>query len=385
VTVSAVNLRLEHESIRNELEAAVHRVLSSGVYILGSSVDEFEAKWAAYVGAKHCIAVGNGLDALRLSLTAAGVGPGGEVIVPSNTYIATWLAVTLSGATPVPVEPDPATYNLDPERLASALSKRTQAILPVHLYGQPADMSAIMGFANREGLPVIEDAAQAHGAVIDGLRIGCIGLATAWSFYPTKNLGALGDAGAVTTDDESVAETVRCLRNYGQTARYTNAVIGINSRMDELQAACLIVKLAHLEDRNQRRREVAARYSELLHGMPFVLPSVLERTVPVWHQYVIRSADRAGLLRHLNDEGVEALVHYPTPPHLQPAYLHVGLHAGDLPISEALHREVVSLPIHPFLSDDEVEQVASALDRFTPVIATDLEDNRARTNHELRN
>lgn len=361
VSVPFLDLQAAYLELKAEIDEAVSRVLASGWYLLGAEIDAFENEFAAYVGAKHCIGVGNGLDALHLSLRAMEIGSGDEVIVPSNTYIATWLAVTYAGATPVPVEPDEHTYNLDPEGLEAALTERTKAVIPVHLYGQPADMEPIRAFAARHGLRVLEDAAQAHGARYKGQRVGGLGDATAWSFYPGKNLGALGDGGAVTTNDDVLAETLRTLRNYGSRVKYVNETRGFNSRLDELQAAVLRVKLRHLDAWNDRRKRVAARYLRELRGAGLLLPVVPTWADPVWHLFVVRSPERDRLQEGMKERGVGALVHYPIPPHLQGAYRDLNLPEGSFPISERLHQQVFSLPIGPHLSEVQLEAVVSSL------------------------
>ncbi len=363
--VPFLDLHAAYLELKPELDEAALRVLGSGWYLLGAELSAFEAEFAAYLGVKHCIGVGNGLDALHLSLRALGVGPGDEVLVPSNTFIATWLAVTYAGATPVPVEPDPDTYNLDPARLEAALTKRTKAVVPVHLYGQPADMDPIGAFAARHGLRVLEDAAQAHGARYRGRRVGGLGDAAAWSFYPGKNLGALGDGGAVTTDDDALAERLRTLRNYGSRTKYVHETLGVNSRLDELQAAVLRVKLRHLDRWNERRREVAAHYlaalADLAPTTGLTLPAVPAWAEPVWHLFVVRSPERDRLQQHLKAQGIETLVHYPTPPHRQGAYRHLELLPGRLPLAEALHEQVLSLPLGPHLTGAGVAAVVSSL------------------------
>jgi dTDP-4-amino-4,6-dideoxygalactose transaminase len=285
--------------LKDELDAAVSRMLSSGWYVLGAEIAAFEEEFAAHVGVKHCIGVGNGLDALHLALRAMNVGSGDEVIVPSNTYIATWLAVSYAGATPVPVEPDLRTYNLDPALIEAAITPRTRAILPVHLYGQPANMDPICEIAQRYGLWVLEDSAQAQGARYRGRRVGGVGHAAGWSFYPAKNLGAFGDAGAVTTNDDGLADRLRELRNYGSKVKYVNEERGFNSRLDEIQAAVLRVKLRHLDSWNDRRRRIAAQYLDLLHQTDLVLPWVETWADPVWHLFVVRSQQRDQLMRRL--------------------------------------------------------------------------------------
>lgn len=359
-----LDLRAAYLELKAEIDAAVLRSLESGWYIGGAEVEAFEAEYANYCGAQFCIGVGNGLDALHLSLKALGVGPGDEVIVPSNTYIATWLAVTYSGAKPVPVEPDERTYNLNPALIEAAITPRTKAIIPVHLYGQPANLDPILEIARRYGLRVLEDAAQAHGARYKGKRIGAHGDAVAWSFYPGKNLGAMGDAGAVTTNDPELAERVSMLRNYGSKVKYVNELAGYNSRLDPIQAAVLRVKLAYLDEWNERRRLVAGLYLKQLANTGLTLPHVPEWGEPVWHLFVIRSSRRDQLQKHLESQGIATLIHYPIPPHRQQAYAEMGLQEGSLPISEAIHREVLSLPIGPHLNMEQVGRVVEAIQSF---------------------
>jgi len=336
-------------------------VLASGNLILGPEVEAFEAEFAAYCGTRHCVGVGNGLDALHLILRAWGIGAGDEVIVPSNTYIATWLAVTHAGATPVPVEPLAATCNLDAQRLAAAITPRTRAIIAVHLYGQPADMDAINAVARQHGLKVIEDAAQAHGARYHGRRAGNLGDAAAFSFYPGKNLGALGDGGAITTNDAQLADQLCAWRNYGSRSKYHNTFKGFNSRLDELQAALLRVKLAHLDAWNATREQLAQTYLAELANSALVLPVVPPWASPVWHLFVVRTDQRDALQQQLAQGGVGTLVHYPIPPHLQPAYADAGFQPGDFPIAEQLHREVLSLPLYPQLGPAAQQRVIAAL------------------------
>lgn len=361
VKVPFLDLRDVYLELAPELEAAFRRVMDSGWYMLGPEVEAFEREFAAYCGARFCVGVGNGLDALHLILRAWGIGPGDEVIVPANTYIATWLAVSYAGARPVPVEPDPRTYNLDPQRLEAAISTRTKAILPVHLYGLPADMDPICAVARLHGLKVIEDAAQAHGARYKKRRVGALGDAAGFSFYPTKNLGAFGDGGAVVTDDPELAGRVAALRNYGSRRKYENEVKGYNSRLDELQAALLRVRLSHLDEWNERRRARAHLYISLLSGLPLTLPYEPTWTEHAWHLFVIRTARREALQRLLDARGVGTLIHYPIPPHLQPAYVELGLRNGALPVTEAIHREVLSLPLGPRLSEEQARCVAAAV------------------------
>ena len=349
---------------RAELVAAFENVLDSGWYVMGEELKRFEAEYADYCEAAHCVGVGNGLDALGLALRALGVGPGDEVIVPSNTYIATWLAVSHLGATPVPVEPAPGTFNIDPAQVERHITARTRAIMPVHLYGMPADLAPLMEIARRHGLKVVEDGAQAHGARYRGRRLGAHGDAVAWSFYPGKNLGALGDGGAVTTNDPELAERLRVLRNYGSKVKYHNEVIGTNSRLDELQAALLRVKLRKLDADNARRAEIAAHYLRGLAGLEaksLVLPTTPEGMEPVWHLFVLRHPQRDLLAKRLAENGVASMIHYPVPPHLQPAYAFAGIESGRLPESEAIHAQVLSLPIGPTQSDEQTQRVVEAL------------------------
>lgn len=361
MTVPFLELKAAYLELQDDIDAAVRRVLDSGWYLLGAEIEAFEKEYAQYVGAKHCIGVANGLDALHLSLLAMGIGSGDEVLVPSNTYIATWLAVTYAGATPVPVEPIEATYNLDPERLEAALTKRTKAIVPVHLYGQSADMDPITDFAKKHGLYVLEDAAQAQGACYKGRRVGSLGDMAGWSFYPGKNLGALGDAGAITTNDDELAERVRLLRNYGSKVKYVHEVAGFNSRLDEIQAAVLRVKLQHLTAWNKRRAEIASLYLKELADTGLVLPFVPHWANPVWHLFVVQSSNRDLLQQKLREAGIHTLIHYPTPPHLQNAYKDLGFARGSFPISEKIHQHVLSLPIGPQLEHSQVLQVIEAI------------------------
>lgn len=347
--------------LADDIDAAIRRVLEGGWYVQGHELEAFEREWAAFCGVRHCVGVSNGLDALRLGLECLGVGPGDEVLVPSNTYIATWLAVSQVGARPVPVEPDERTHNIDPARIEAAVGERTKAILPVHLYGQPAEMDPIMATAARLGVPVLEDAAQAHGARYRGRSAGGLADAAAWSFYPGKNLGAFGDAGAVTTDDDDVADQLRVLRNYGSRAKYVNEVKGHNCRLDELQAAVLRVKLRHLVAWNARRAAVARRYAEELLSVPIGLPYVPAWLDPAWHLYVVTTPDRDSMQRSLAESGVDTLIHYPIPPHRQGAYAELGLGPDDLPLASRLADTVLSLPIGPHLTEEGVDAVIRAV------------------------
>jgi len=354
VKIPFLDLQAAYLELQPEIDAAVSRVLASGWYIGGPEVEAFEAEWAEYCGAAHCVGVGNGLDALILALRACGIGRGDGVIVPSNTYIATWLAVSEVGATIQPVEPDPGAYNITPEGIAAAITPETRAILPVHLYGQPAEIDRIAELARDRGLKLIEDAAQAHGARCRGVRIGAHGDAVCWSFYPGKNLGAMGDAGAVTTNSPEVAERIRTLGNYGSARKYVNVVRGVNSRLDALQAGVLRAKLGRLDEWTERRRHIARTYTEQLADIGLTLPSVPEWADPVWHLYVVQADERDGLQHRLAKAGVGTLIHYPIAPHRQEAYADSGLPEGSLPIAERLATEVLSLPIGPHLSQQDL-------------------------------
>jgi dTDP-4-amino-4,6-dideoxygalactose transaminase len=356
-----LELKPTYTELQPEFDAAYRRVMDSGWYLLGQELEAFEQEFAAYCGAAHCIVVGNGLDALHLILRAYGIGAGDEVIVPSHTYIATWLAVSYAGATPMPVEPDPQTFNLDPARIAAAITPKTKAIIPVHLYGQPADMDPICEIARKHGLKVIEDAAQSHGARYRGRRCGTLGDAAGFSFYPGKNLGAFTDAGAVVTDDDALAATVRKLRNYGSVVKYQHELKGFNSRLDELHAAFLRVKLRHLDEWNARRQQIAELYLSQLSTLnaPLVLPHVPFWAESVWHLFVIRHPQRDALQRHLNATGVGSLIHYPIPPHRSGAY--ADEHLGNFPIADSLASTVLSLPMGPHLSQADAELVATVV------------------------
>ena len=362
MNVPFLDLRAAYRELQAEIDAAVRRVVSSGWYVLGPEVEGFENEFAAYCGARHCIGISNGLDALELALRGYGIGTGDEVIVPTNTFIATWLAVSRTGAVPVPVEPEEATHTIAADRVERAITPRTRAVMPVHLYGQPADMQPIADLARRHGLKVIEDAAQAHGARYRTRRAGSLGDAAAFSFYPGKNLGALGDAGALVTDDDALAARVRRLRNYGSAVKYHHEIQGFNARLDELQAAVLRVKLPRLDDWNDRRRTLAARYLEGLARVPSLgLPHVPEGVEPAWHLFVVRHPRRDDLQRHLAAAGVETLIHYPIPPHRSDAYADLGFGPGAFPVSERIAETVLSLPMGPHLTPDLQEQVINAV------------------------
>lgn len=352
-----------YRELKDEIDSAVQRVLSSGWYVLGEELEAFEAEFAAYCGASHCVGVASGLDALHLILRAYDIGSGDEVIVPAHTFIATWLAVTYAGASPVPVETrDDASYTIAPELIEAAITPRTKAIIPVHLYGRPADMDPINLIAAQYGIKVIEDAAQAHGAIYKGSKAGCLGDVAAFSFYPGKNLGAYGDGGAITTADGELAARLRSLRNYGSSAKYVHDMIGLNSRLDPLQAAILRVKLRHLDEWNARRLALVTLYRSILDKIQVILPAETIGFKSVSHLFVIRTPRRDALQAGLKEAGIDTLIHYPIPPHKQRAYANLAMTA--LPVAERLAAEVLSLPIGPHLSLFDAEMVASQVKRL---------------------
>jgi dTDP-4-amino-4,6-dideoxygalactose transaminase len=363
MNVPFLDLKSINNQLRDDLEEAFKRVVDSGRYLLGNEATSFEREFAEYCEASCCIGVGNGLDALHLILRAYGIGEGDEVIVPSHTFIATWLAVTFSGAKPIPVEPEIRTYNLNPTLIEAAITPRTKAIIAVHLYGQPADSDAILEIAHRNGLKLIEDAAQAHGALYKGRKVGSLGDAAAFSFYPGKNLGALGDGGAITTDDRELAEKVSALRNYGSNVKYIHEFIGVNSRLDEIQAAILRAKLPKLDGWNRSRSEIAEKYMCGLDKCSLVLPYVPSWCTPVWHLFVVRSMERARKQESLRNDDIDTIIHYPIPPHLQKAYKLLGHELGEFPVAELIANESFSIPIGPHLAAEEVECVIAALQR----------------------
>lgn len=356
-----LDLRAVNREIQGELSEAFAEVVDSGWYVLGPKLGAFEEAFAEFVGAKYCVGVGSGLDAISLALLGVDVGPGDEVLVPSHTYIATWFAVTHVGAIPVPVEPEPDLLNMDPERIEAAITPQTRAIVPVHLYGHPAEMDRILQVAQQHDLPVIEDAAQSHGARYRGRATGALGDAAAFSFYPTKNLGALGDGGAVTTSDSRIAERVRLLRNHGARRRYVHELLGRNSRLDELQARLLHVKLSHLEKWNAERQRQARIYLHELASADLVLPVERPWAEHVWHLFVIRTSRRQEIARALETRGIETLIHYPLAPHLQDAYAHLGIERGSLPLAERTQEQVLSLPIGPHLADRDIAEIAATI------------------------
>jgi dTDP-4-amino-4,6-dideoxygalactose transaminase len=359
MNVPFLELTTLHKELQGELKEAFSRVLSSGWFIMGPELEAFEAEFAAYSEVDYCIGVGNGLEALHLILKAYGITNGDEVIVPSNTFIATWLAVSECGAIPIPVEPLESTYNINPDLIEDKITPQTKAILPVHLYGQTAEMDKINQIAHKHKLIVIEDAAQSQGALFNGRKAGSLAHAAATSFYPGKNLGALGDGGAVLTNDKEIAHRVKLLRNYGSTAKYNHEAIGFNSRLDEMQAAILRVKLAHLDTWNKRRQELARRYSECLDNTNLVLPVVPMSAVPVWHLYVIRSKERDGLAEKLYKKGIQTAIHYPIPPHRQKCYEQYSHY--QLPIAESMAQEVLSLPLSPTMDENTVSLISEVI------------------------
>jgi len=360
--VPFLDLKAINKVYETELRDTFDKIIQSGWFIQGTELESFETEFAEYCKVKYCVGVGNGLDALHLLLVAYGIGPGDEVIVPSNTFIATWLAVTKCGAIPVAVEPDPLTHNINPLSIDAAITSKTSAIIPVHLYGQPCDMEAVNNVAAKHGLIVIEDAAQAQGALYNGKPTGGLGHAAATSFYPGKNLGALGDGGAVLTNDHEIAVRVRQLRNYGSPEKYRHDMLGSNSRLDELQAAFLRIKLRDLERCNMRRSQIAKQYTIKLSDTDIETPNVLSNVFPVWHLYVIRTTTRDALQKYLKFHGVETLVHYPLPPHLQKCY--ADFVNDSFPIAEKLASEVLSLPISQTMDDIEIDYVIQVVRSF---------------------
>ena len=365
MNVPFLDLKKQHAELKEELESAFNTVIDSGWYIQGNELERFEQEFAAYCGVDYCVGVGNGLDALHLALRAYDIGTGDEVIVPTNTFIATWLAVTYSGAKIVPVEPDPDSHNIDPELINKAITSNTRAIIPVHLYGNPAEMAEINAIASEHDIKVIEDAAQAHGALYRGKKTGSLGNAACFSFYPGKNLGAIGDGGAVVTNDTDLAERLRLLRSYGSNERYKHEIAGVNSRLDEIQAAFLRVKLKYLDKWNARRRSLANRYLMSLKSTQLITPEISDYCDPVWHLFVVQHDKRDEMRRFLAEKNVETLIHYPVAPHLQPAYRDLGFRRGDFPIAETLQRRIVSLPLYPHMSDDQLYHVIETCLEFS--------------------
>lgn len=359
--IKFLDLNKQYEKIKPEIDQAIQRVLKSGWFILGGELKQFEKEFADYLGVKYCVGVGNGLDALHLILRALNIGVGDEVIVPANTYIATLLAISYAGAKPILVEPDERTYNINSDLIQTRIAGRTKAIIPVHLYGLSSDMDQINEIANDHGLFVIEDAAQAHGAEYKGKKCGSLGIAAAFSFYPVKNLGAFGDGGAVTTNDEDIAEKIGVLRNYGSRKKYYHEMRGFNSRLDEVQAAVLRVKLKYLDEWNEKRRKNAKVYLENIGSNNIILPFEPQGYKHIYHQFVIRCRVRDKLQKSLKENGIGSLIHYPIPPHLSQAYNDLNHKKGDFPITERICNEILSLPIHPFMNSDEVSTVSKVV------------------------
>lgn len=365
MNVPFLDLNAVYEELKQELDSAYQRVMDSHWFIMGAEVDAFEKEFAAYCDSKYCIGVGNGLDALHLMVLACGIGRGDEVIVPSNTFIATWLAISYTGARPIPVEPYPDTFNINPDLLESAISEKTKAIMPVHLYGQISDMDPICEIAEKHGLFVLEDAAQSHGALYKGRKSGSLGFAAGISFYPGKNIGALGDAGAIVTNDDALAEEIQKRRNYGSKVKYHHEVIGFNSRLDEMQAAFLRAKLPTLDEWNERRKKAAAYYLQNLDNIPdLILPSIPDWADPVWHIFAVRTSRRDELQKFLKDQGIGTNIHYPIPPHLSGAYVEYGYKKGDFPIAEELALTQLSLPMGPHLREEQAAYVVQRIREF---------------------
>lgn len=362
--IPLVDLKAQYRAIKAEVDAAISRVIQNADFILGSDVEAFEAEYASYCEAEHVVALDSGLSALELGMRALGIGPGDEVITPAHSFIASSSAISFTGATPVWVDADPVTYNIDTRQVEAAITERTKAIMPVHLYGQPADMDRIMEIARRHHLNVVEDACQAHGARYKGRRVGSIGDIAAFSFYPGKNLGAYGDAGALVTNNREISETVRSMRNYGQRKKYDHQFLAWNRRMDTLQAGVLRAKLPHLDAWNQARRRHASIYDELLADASVDRPRVAPDREHVYHLYVIQGGARDALLQQLADAGIHGGIHYPIPIHLQAAYRSRGMGSGSFPVSEAMAPRLLSLPMYPELREDQLRRIADVVSRF---------------------
>ena len=348
---------------QDEFEKKAVDVLRSGWYVLGREVEQFEKEFAAYTGAAHCVGLASGLDALWLAFKILGIGEGDEVLVPANTYIASVMGITINGATPVFVEPDEF-YNIDTKAMENCLTERTKAVLAVHLYGQASEMDAIVAFCKKHGLRLVEDCAQSHGACFDGRMTGTFGDIGCFSFYPSKNLGAFGDAGAIVTDDAKIADDMRMYRNYGSRKRYYNEVVGSNSRLDELQAGLLRVRLPHMEELTRERIAIARRYTQGLHNDKLILPTVREKADCVWHQYVVRCEEREALIRYLEEHEIGSIIHYPVPPHLSQAYAYLGKVKGDYPLTEYYADTVLSIPMYNGMTEEEQDYVIEVLNRF---------------------
>jgi dTDP-4-amino-4,6-dideoxygalactose transaminase len=362
--IPLVDLKAQYAAIQVDVDSAIRRVVENTSFIMGSEVSVFEKAFANLCAVKHCVGVSSGTAALELTLRALGIGPGDEVITVAHTFIATAEAISAVGATPIFIDIDPQTYNMSSSALLQTIGERTSAIIPVHIYGQPADMTTITAIAGQHGIPVIEDAAQAHAAIWAGRKAGALGTAACFSFYPGKNLGAYGDAGAVTTDDDAIAEQVRLLRNHGRHDKYLHEIKGFGHRIDALQSAILGAKLPYLDEWTAARRRLAARYHELLGDLELMLPYVDPQAEPAWHLYVIRTSLRQELLDYLKTQGIGAGIHYPIPLHLQPAYAELGYAPGTLPVTEAVARSCLSLPIYPEMSDEQQDRVVTAIRTF---------------------
>ena len=358
--IQFVDLRLEYQEIKEEINQAIHRVLESGWFVLGEELKKFEKEFASYLRVKHVIGVNSGSDALYLAVKALGIGKGDEVITVSHTFISTVDAIIRNGAKPVFVDIDPETYIIDVNQIENVITKRTKAIIPVHIYGHPADMDPIMEIAEKHGLYIIEDACQAHGAEYKGRKVGSMGDIGCFSFYPTKNLGAYGDAGAIVTNDDELAEKLKILRNYGSSKKYYHDFIGVNSRLDEIQAAVLRIKLRHLDEWNKKRRKIAKMYNKFLEDSRVITPIEKKWAKHVYHLYVIRHKDRDKLQQYLSENGIKTQIHYPVPVHLQKAYLDLGIRA-KLSVTERIRKEILSLPMFPHLTDTEIEKITMVI------------------------
>lgn len=362
--INFLDMKPMHDKIKNEIMEAIERVYDSGWYILGKEVELFEEEFAKYSGTKYCVGVGSGLGALELILKGYDIGEGDEVIIPANTFIATALAVSYAGATPVLVDVDEKTYNINPELIESAITDKTKAIMPVHLYGHPCDMDPIVEIAKKHNLKVIEDSSQAQGALYKGRMVGSLGDASGMSLFPVKNMGALGDAGVVTTDDKELADKIKILRNYGSSKKYYNEYKGYNCKLDEIQAAILRVKLKYIDEWNEYRQNIASEYLKNIKNDKIMLPSILEGANHVWHRFVIRTKDRDGLQKYLEEHGIQAMPHYPVPIHKQEAYTELSYLIGTLPVTEHISDEILSLPLYQYMNEDDVNKVINKLNLY---------------------
>lgn len=362
--INFLDMKPMHDKIKNEIMEAIERVYDSGWYILGKEVELFEEEFAKYSGTKYCVGVGSGLGALELILKGYDIGEGDEVIIPANTFIATALAVSYAGATPVLVDVDEKTYNINPELIESAITDKTKAIMPVHLYGHPCDMDPIVEIAKKHNLKVIEDSSQAQGALYKGRMVGSLGDASGMSLFPVKNMGALGDAGVVTTDDKELADKIKILRNYGSSKKYYNEYKGYNCKLDEIQAAILRVKLKYIDEWNEYRQNIASEYLKNIKNDKIMLPSILEGANHVWHRFVIRTKDRDGLQKYLEEHGIQAMPHYPVPIHKQEAYTELSYLIGTLPITEHISDEILSLPLYQYMNEDDVNKIINKLNLY---------------------